>query len=75
MDYVNVGGHTVILTPGRYNAAYFEHSYLAEQTGAHLANGSELIVENDYLYFIGLFWKKRESELSTEGYPMNTWIR
>jgi len=52
MDHVNVGGHTVILTPGRYNAAYFEHSYLAEQTGAHLVNGSELVVENDKLYFI-----------------------
>ncbi len=52
MDNVNVGGHTVILTPGRFNAAYFEHSYLAEQTGAHLVNGSELIVENDKLYFI-----------------------
>ena len=52
MDNVNVGGHTVILTPGRYNAAYFEHSYLAEKTGAHLVNGSELIVENDNLYFI-----------------------
>ena len=52
MDNVNVGGHTVILTPGRYNAAYFEHSYLAEQTGAHLVNGSELIVEGDKLYFI-----------------------
>ena len=52
MDNVNAGGHTVILTPGRFNAAYFEHSYLAEQTGAHLVNGSELIVENDKLYFI-----------------------
>ncbi|MGN0401305.1 MAG: circularly permuted type 2 ATP-grasp protein [Acetatifactor sp.] len=52
MDNVNVGGHTVILTPGRYNAAYFEHSYLAEQTGAHLVNGSELIVKDDRLYFI-----------------------
>ena len=51
-DNVNVGGHTVILTPGRYNAAYFEHSFLAEQTGAHLANGSELIVKDDKLYFI-----------------------
>lgn len=51
-DNVNVGGHTVILTPGRYNAAYFEHSYLAEQTGAHLVNGSELIVKDDKLYFI-----------------------
>ena len=52
MDYVNTGGHTVILTPGRYNAAYFEHSYLAEKTGAHLVTGSELFVENDYLYYI-----------------------
>lgn len=52
MDYVNVGGHSVILTPGRYNAAYFEHSYLAEQTGAHLVTGADLVVENDKLYFI-----------------------
>ena len=51
MDYVNAGGHTVILTPGRYNAAYFEHSYLAEKAGAHLANGSELVVEDDKLYY------------------------
>lgn len=52
MDYVNVGGHNVILTPGRYNAAYFEHSYLAEKTGACLVNGSELTVEDDKLYYI-----------------------
>ena len=52
MDYVNVEGHTVILTPGRYNAAYFEHSYLAEKTGAHLVNGSELLVEDDKLYYV-----------------------
>ncbi len=58
MDNVNVGGHTVILTPGRYNAAYFEHSYLAEQTGAHLVSGNELIVENDHLYFIDYSGKK-----------------
>lgn len=52
MDYVNAGGHTVILTPGRYNAAYFEHSYLAEKTGAHLATGSELVVDDDKLYYL-----------------------
>ncbi len=52
MDYVNVGGHTVILTPGRYNAAYFEHSYLAEKTGAHLVNGAELTVRDDKLYYV-----------------------
>ncbi len=52
MDYVNTGGMTVVLTPGRYNAAYFEHSYLAEQTGVHLVTGSELLVEGDYLWFV-----------------------
>lgn len=58
MDYVSAGGHTVILTPGRYNAAYFEHSYLAEQTGAHLVNGSELVVEDDKLYYHSVEGKK-----------------
>lgn len=58
MDYVNAGGHTVILTPGRYNAAYFEHSYLAEKTGAHLATGSDLIVEQDKLYYISADGKR-----------------
>ncbi len=58
MDYVNTGGHNVILTPGRYNSAYFEHSYLAEQTGAHLVTGSELIVEKEHLYFIDYSGKK-----------------
>ncbi|MCR5770728.1 MAG: circularly permuted type 2 ATP-grasp protein [Butyrivibrio sp.] len=52
MDHVNTGGHSVILTPGRYNAAYFEHSYLAEKTGAHLVSGPELFVENDNLYYV-----------------------
>lgn len=52
MDNVNVGGHTVILTPGRYNAAYFEHSYLAEKTGAHLVSGAELKVVDDKLYYV-----------------------
>lgn len=58
MDAVNTGGINVILTPGRYNAAYFEHSYLAEKTGAHLVNGSELTVENDCLYFVDYSGKK-----------------
>jgi len=50
MDFVNCGGLNVILTPGRYNAAYFEHSYLAERTGALLLGASQLIVENAVLY-------------------------
>lgn len=58
MDNVNVGGHTVILTPGRYNAAYFEHSYLAERTGAHLVTNNALTVENDKLYYLDASGKK-----------------
>lgn len=58
MDDVNVDGLIVLLTPGRYNAAYFEHSYLAERTGVQLVNGHELVVENDHLYFINYDGKK-----------------
>ena len=53
MDSVNTGGINVILTPGRYNAAFFEHSYLAEKTGAILATGRDLAVIGDYLYYKG----------------------
>jgi uncharacterized circularly permuted ATP-grasp superfamily protein len=37
----------VVLTPGIYNSAYFEHSYLAQQMGAVLVEGSDLIVAAD----------------------------
>lgn len=50
MDYVSTEGVPVILTPGRYNAAYFEHSYLAEKTGARLVSGQDLFVEDNILY-------------------------
>ena len=59
MDYVNVDdGLEVILTPGRYNSAYFEHSYLAEKAGVLLAYADDLIVEDDKVYYKGLFDKK-----------------
>ncbi|MBR5090900.1 MAG: circularly permuted type 2 ATP-grasp protein [Ruminiclostridium sp.] len=50
MDYVNCGGVRAILTPGRYNAAYFEHSYLAENTDSLLVRSDELFVENNMLW-------------------------
>lgn len=53
MDYVNCGGINVIFTPGRYNAAYFEHSYLAEKTGAVLAEAGDLYVEDGVVYYEG----------------------
>ena len=43
-------GLSVILTPGRYNSAYFEHSYFAEKTGATLAYPGDLFVEDNKVY-------------------------
>lgn len=37
----------VVLTPGIYNSAYFEHCYLAQQMGCELVEGRDLVVEND----------------------------
>ena len=37
----------VVLTPGIYNSAYFEHSYLAQRMGAELVEGSDLVVRDD----------------------------
>jgi uncharacterized circularly permuted ATP-grasp superfamily protein len=37
----------VVLTPGVYNSAYFEHSYLAQQMGAELVEGTDLVVGKD----------------------------
>lgn len=51
MDAVNTGGINVVLTPGRYNAAFFEHSYLAERSGAILAMPQDLYVEDNKLYY------------------------
>jgi len=40
----------VVLTPGMYNSAYFEHAFLAQQMGIELVEGQDLFVENDHLY-------------------------
>lgn len=37
----------VVLTPGIFNSAYFEHAYLAQQMGAELVEGSDLVVQDD----------------------------
>ncbi|MBR6367660.1 MAG: circularly permuted type 2 ATP-grasp protein, partial [Bacteroidaceae bacterium] len=55
MDEMNDNrGISVILTPGRYNSAYFEHSYLAEKTGATLVYPGELFVEDNMVYYTGI---------------------
>jgi uncharacterized circularly permuted ATP-grasp superfamily protein len=40
----------VLLTPGIYNSAYFEHAFLARQMGIEIVEGSDLVVENDHVY-------------------------
>ncbi len=40
----------VILTPGIYNAAYFEHSFLAKEMGVSLAESRDLVVKNNRVY-------------------------
>jgi len=43
LDYPEI----VVLTPGIYNSAYFEHSFLARQLGAELVEGTDLVVGDD----------------------------
>ncbi|MEZ4883592.1 MAG: circularly permuted type 2 ATP-grasp protein [Chitinophagales bacterium] len=40
----------VLLTPGLYNSAYYEHSFLAQTTGIELVEGRDLFVENNFVY-------------------------
>ena len=42
--------HVVLLSPGIYNSAYFEHVFLAREMGVPLVVGSDLVVENDRVY-------------------------
>jgi uncharacterized circularly permuted ATP-grasp superfamily protein len=62
----------VVLTPGAYNSAYFEHAYLAQQMGAELVEGRDLVVKNDIVYMAtpGAYsgWTS-----STDGWTTITW--
>lgn len=40
----------VLLTPGLYNSAYYEHSFLAHNMGIELVEGRDLFVDNDFVY-------------------------
>ena len=40
----------VVLTPGMYNSAYFEHAFLAQQMGVELVEGQDLFVKDKFLY-------------------------
>ena len=40
----------VVLTPGQYNSAYFEHAFLAQQMGIELVEGADLFIRDDNVY-------------------------
>ena len=40
----------VVLTPGAYNSAYFEHTFLAQQMGVELVEGRDLFVRDDTVF-------------------------
>ncbi len=40
----------VVLTPGAYNSAYFEHTYLARQMGIEIVEGRDLLVRDQHVY-------------------------
>jgi uncharacterized circularly permuted ATP-grasp superfamily protein len=40
----------VVLTPGMYNSAYFEHAFLAQQMGVELVEGQDLFVKDKFVY-------------------------
>ncbi len=50
----------VLLTPGIFNSAYFEHAYLAQQMGIELVEGTDLFVDNDdCVYMRTIYGPKR----------------
>jgi uncharacterized circularly permuted ATP-grasp superfamily protein len=49
----------VLLTPGLYNSAYFEHSFLAQQMGVELVEGRDLVVSDDVVYMKTISGLKR----------------
>lgn len=49
-DNDDAENRVAVLTPGIYNSAYFEHSFLAQQMGVHLVEGRDLVVEDKKLY-------------------------
>ena len=42
--------NVVVMTPGMYNSAYFEHAFLAQQMGVELVEGQDLFVDDGHVY-------------------------
>jgi uncharacterized circularly permuted ATP-grasp superfamily protein len=45
-----INPNVVVLTPGQYNSAYFEHAFLAQQMGVELVDGNDLFVRGEMVY-------------------------
>ncbi len=50
-DYVSAGGTSAVLTPGRFNSAFYEHSFLAGKMGVPLCSNDDLSVKDSKLHF------------------------
>jgi len=53
LEYISkdkYSSNIVLLTPGIYNSAYFEHSYLAQQMGIELVEGRDLVVHEKFVF-------------------------
>jgi uncharacterized circularly permuted ATP-grasp superfamily protein len=51
--------NVVLLTPGQFNSAYFEHAFLAQQMGIELVEGNDLFVRDDMVYMRTTHGKRR----------------
>ena len=52
----------VVLTPGRYNSAFYEHCFLAREMDVPLVTGSDLFVENNKVY-VKTVWGKKQVDI------------
>ena len=54
LEYLSPQGvdspRVVVMTPGTYNSAYFEHSFLAQQMGVELVEGRDLVVSDGFVW-------------------------
>lgn len=53
----------VVLTPGIYNSAYFEHCYLAQEMGCELVEGRDLVVDSDDCVYMKTIYGQRRVDV------------
>ncbi len=65
-----------VVTPGPYNSAYFEHSFLAQQMGVELVEGRDLVVEDDTVFMrttAGLERAAVAPQVTIRAHPERRW--